>query len=282
MPSKDIKLSFNELKQLMQLNKAKRKKRRKAKEKSIKFEPIKNNPNMRNFVTQSFPNTGASILSREVDVLRGELNKKSNALISAGKPEESKEYKTEMHKTANTMIDNVIDGTRNIRFNQDNSMTISAPINFKTKSGNKPGPKVGSKNRAKIVEINPSDGKGDFKEVRFTAKKTSPPTMADRVEQLDNSINNDQPKSIVYIGDNIDVPMSTWHDHGFDDYEPDDLESNQPINLDDINMESDSDSDNPETKKGLVSTMIDKFTPKKISPEKKPKRKRGRPKKIYE
>lgn len=212
MVAKDIKLSFNELQQLIGKKKKRGKKKGKVKgkKKGVAFKEIRHNPDMRNFVTSSsvFPNSGAGALSREIDILRGEVNQKANALIGAGKTKEAAEYKSEFHKMTNQIADDVLAGRRNFRQNKDGSITATPPI--MTQQRNKPlGRPPGSKNKVKVVDL---DGIGDYSISRFTPPSGPPNPLFEEVE--DEVIHNEQPKEVVFIptGDDVDVPTSQWID----------------------------------------------------------------------
>lgn len=235
--SKNIHLTTKELKDLLKMQERKRKKKKKTRKKKSKdeiiFKPIKHNPNMRDFVTSSFPNSGSSVLAREIDVLRGELNKKSNKLIADSKtdPKTDSKPNSYFHILANQLTDETITGSRNLKQNKDGSVTISKPLISQSSK----------KQSKKTFDVN--DGLGEFEKSRFSRKTTvKQPSMTQLVQSRSNkSVINEQPKTTVYIptGDNVDVSSSQWNQiEELDDNETieeiDEFESVESVEIDDV------------------------------------------------
>ena len=231
MPSKEIKLSLDELKKLLSEKKERKKKKRKRqkakrKARGIAFGEVKHDPNMRNYVTSTrvpssaFPNTGANILTREIDTFRGLVNEKVNKLIADDKPAKDGSTRpseeTGVRILANKLADDVEAGTRFMRSNKDGSVTVSFPIS------NKPGEREKKQTTStdksnKVVEVVDGDGIGDFgtKKTAKTAKikKSSKPLLGST--PLKDYLPTGQPKEEVYMptGDNIDTIESQWIEH---------------------------------------------------------------------
>ena len=184
----------------------------------MNFDEIRHNPYMRDYVTsqyfpnqavpqksqpQVFPNTGASMLSREIDVIRGELNKQTNKLIEAGQappPTNNKEnpllFKSDFHKQIYDIGSDVFDGRRISLAHPDGSITISKKINDH-------------------IHYQYNDGVGDFSKTPFnlTKKNLESPYRLGTSNSGNLQIPNLQPKTTVYIptGDNIDVNASEFN-----------------------------------------------------------------------
>ncbi len=229
MPDREIKLSFKELQQLLSkrdsIGKKKKKRKRKKNKKRLEFEPIKQNPNMRDHVTSTlFPNTGASVLSREVETLRGKLNAMTNNLIKDGKVEEAKAQKSFFHGLADKLADETLVGDRNMKQNKDGSVTVSSLLNLPTATSKArrgsanvvPDSKMIFPTRKNVATPFQPNGKGDYSRVSFAAPKTpsKAPSLQTILEERVVQLPPPPPKDTVYMptGDNIDVHKSQWID----------------------------------------------------------------------
>ena len=242
---KEFKLTLDDIKKLIKEDKkkAKRKKKKAKKAKKIKantaaaFDPIKHNPNMRDHVTASrftnagvpisntsasvFPNTGASVLTREVDTLRGELNKVNNRLIGLGdnNKEPEKKHKSTFHSIAERLGDDIQEGKRSFKQHKNGSFTIGDIARPKTP---KPvGRPKGSVNKAKIVEIGRHDGIGDFSvstplaSSEYKSEPKEQPSLSSAGEHKEPLIKNEKPVEVnlFHEEDNVDVAKSEWNDN---------------------------------------------------------------------
>lgn len=203
------------IKELFQEKKEKRK-RKKVKKKGKIFPNEKQKFNgdlvSDNVVRYNFPNTGASVLSRDFQNNLGDLNNRFNNLIKDN-PEKSKEYKNKYHELADNIIDDVIDGKRNIRRNKVGSTTISDLIDDPMKSRK------------------PNDGAGDFSRASFTPRKIDEngrPTMGRMVSYF-KTLPNQQPRVPQFIprGDNIDFSVSSFEGTDAVDGMPDEADAGE-------------------------------------------------------
>jgi hypothetical protein len=210
-----VKLSIEELKRIKELfqEKKEKRKRKKAKKKGKIFPNEKQKFNgdlvSDNVVRYNFPNTGASVLSRDFQNNLGDLNNRFNNLIKDN-PEKSKEYKSKYHELADNLIDDVIDGKRNIRRNKVGSTTISDLIDEPKKSRK---PKI-SKRKVEILRTpRANDGAGDFSRTSFAPRKQEEnrPTMGGLISYF-RTLPNEQPKVPQFMprGDNIDFSVSSF------------------------------------------------------------------------
>jgi hypothetical protein len=192
-----VKLSIEELKRIKELFREKKEKRKKKKaqknaqkraQKKNKIFPneqqkFNGNLSSDNVVRYNFPNSGASVLARDFQNSLGDLNNRFNNLIK-DKPEKTEEFqkkteefKSKYHEMANNLIDDVLDGKRNIRRNKEGSTTITDLIE-KPKEISRP--KM-SRRKVEIISTPmPNDGVGDFSRVAFKPKvsdKNIRPTM---------------------------------------------------------------------------------------------------------
>ena len=214
-----VKLSIEELKRIKELfqEKKEKRKRKKAKKKGKIFPNEKQKFNgdlvSDNVVRYNFPNTGASVLSRDFQNNLGDLNNRFNNLIKDN-PEKSKEYKSKYHELADNLIDDVIDGKRNIRRNKVGSTTISDLIDDSKKSRK---PKI-SKRKVEILRTpRANDGAGDFSRTSFAPRKQEEnrPTMGGLISYF-RTLPNEQPKTPQFMprGDNIDFSVSSFDGTG--------------------------------------------------------------------
>jgi hypothetical protein len=228
-----VKLSIEELALIKELfrekkEKRKRKKAKKAKKAGKKGEIFPNEKQQfkgdlvsDNVVRYNFPNTGASVLSRDFQNNLGDLNNRFNNLIK-DKPEKTEEFKSKYHEMANNLIDDVLDGKRNIRRNKEGSTTITDLIE-KPKESSKP--KMTRRKVEIIRSPRKNDGFGDFSRVAFTPRKIDQnirPTMD--ITSYFKNLPNPQPKSQQFIprGDNIDFSVGSFEGENAVDGMPDD------------------------------------------------------------
>jgi hypothetical protein len=261
---KNINLSYAELKDILELTskkKRKNKKRRnakKAKKRGMGFGEIKHNPNMSNAVASktiaqpppvpsAFPSSGASMLSREIDTMRGELNKQTNKLIGSGTTDEVKKstlligsgrpiadakvnpllFKSDLHRKAFEITSEAIEGKRFIMGHDDGSITVSKKKDdydyaFPTES-------KGTKT------FKSSDGVGDFSRSTFTSTTTTKKSPFDMRsnEARELNITNRQPFVPIYIptGDNIDVATNPF-ESTIEAVENEEVAEPEEVNLD--------------------------------------------------
>jgi hypothetical protein len=205
--------------------------------KGMKFSEIRHNPNMGGVavsrtmappppVPSVFPSSGASMLSREIDVMRGKLNKQTNKLISSGSTDEVKKstlligsgspiadaktnpllFKSDLHQKAFDITSEAIEGKRFIMSHPDGSVTISKKkddYDYAFPTENK-----------ETKPFKTGDGVGDFGRSSFasttTTKKNPFDMRSNEVREL--NITNRQPFVPTYIptGDNIDVATNPF------------------------------------------------------------------------
>jgi hypothetical protein len=227
-----VKLSIDELKRIKELfqEKKEKRKRKKAKKKGKIFPNEKQKFNgdlvSDNVVRYNFPNTGASVLSRDFQNNLGDLNNRFNNLIK-DKPEKAEEYKSKYHELANNLIDDVIDGKRNIRRNKTGSTTISDLIDEPKKSRK---PKI-SRRKVDILRTpRANDGAGDFSQTSFAPRKQKEnrPTMGGLISYF-RTLPNEQPKAPQFMprGDNIDFSVSSFEGTDAVDGMPDEADAGE-------------------------------------------------------
>lgn len=250
---KNIHLSYKELKEIAK-HWTKRRKRRnnanKSKQNNAKFGESKYESNMRDYVTSSaiptkppaptssvFPSgSGPSSLSREIDTLRGELNKQTNKLIrdNQGAPRlsgEKKEsslpsFKSNEHKRIYDIGSEMIEGKRAYYMHPDGSLMISKKIDeyndtFEDKTKNaKSGSRVeilssetqsNASNDSNYFSSN--DGVGDVEKPRFefSEKNLKNPNRLGLTPSISPIPNNPPPKRLYMpTGDNIDVAEKSF------------------------------------------------------------------------
>lgn len=227
-----LKLSINELRLIKELFKEKKekKKRRKAKKKAKIFPNEKQKFNGvsvdNNAIRYNFPNSGASVLSRDFQNNLGDLNNRFNNLIK-DKPEKVEEYKSKYHELADNLIDDVIDGKRNIRRNKTGSTTISDLIDEVK------GPKKHRISRRKVDIVRSpraNDGAGDFSRASFNPRTQDEnrPTMGGMISYF-KTLPNEQPKIPQFMprGDNIDFSVTSFEGSDAVDGMPDAFESGE-------------------------------------------------------
>jgi hypothetical protein len=142
-------------------------------------------------------------------------------------PEKSKEYKSKYHELADNLIDDVIDGKRNIRRNKVGSTTISDLIDEPKKSMK---PKI-LKRKVEILRTpRANDGAGDFSRSSFTPRKQEEnrPTMGGLISYF-RTLPNEQPKDPQFMprGDNIDFSVSSFDGTDAVDGMPDEADSGE-------------------------------------------------------
>jgi hypothetical protein len=139
------------------------------------------------------------------------------------KPEKTEAFKSKYHEMANNLIDDVLDGKRNIRRNKEGSTTITDLIE-KPKETSRP--KM-SRRKVEIIRTPmPNDGAGDFSRVAFKPKildKNTRPTM--NILSYFKDLPNPQPKIPQFMprGDNIDYAVNSFDGLEAVDGMPDDV-----------------------------------------------------------